>query len=139
MSPAFLLDTNILAEPLRPVPNPAIMLKLKEFESQLAIPAVVWHEMWFGCHRLQQSPRRKAIEKYLLEVVVPSMPILPYDTAASEYHAEERARLSLLGKTPSFADGQIAAIAHANGLTVVTLNLSDFQEFRDLQIEDWQA
>ena len=139
MRPAFLLDTNILAEPLRPAPNPTIMLKLQEFESQLAIPAIVWHEMWYGCYRLQQSTRRTAIERYLLEVVAPSMPILPYDSAASEYHAEERTRLSRLGKTPSFADGQITAIAHANGLTLVTLNLSDFQEFRELQIEDWQA
>jgi tRNA(fMet)-specific endonuclease VapC len=95
--------------------------------------------MWFGCRLLQQSNRRTAIEKYLLEVIAPSMPILPYDSAASEYQAEERARLSRLGKTPSFADGQIAAIAHANGLTLATLSLSNFQEFRGLQIEDWQA
>lgn len=139
MKPAFLLDTNILAEPLRPAPNPVVLLKLEEFESQLAIPAIVWHEMWFECHRLPQSTRRSAIERYLLDVVAPSMPILPYDSAASEYHAVERARLSRLGKTPSFADGQIAAIAHANELILVTLNRADFEAFHGLVVEDWRA
>ena len=65
------------------------------------------------------------------------MPILPYDTLAAEYHAAERARLAGLGKTPSFVDGQIAAVAHANELVLVTVNLSDFREFRDVQLEDW--
>jgi len=139
VKPGFLLDTNILAEPLRPAPHPEIMVKIKEFESQLAIPAVVWHEMWFGCRRLPQSVRRTAIERYLLEVVAPSMPILPYDSAAAEYHAVERARLERLGKKPSFADGQIAAIAHANELTLVTLNRADFEGFQGIAVEDWQA
>ena len=137
MKPAYLLDTNILAEPLSPAPNPAVLAKLKEFESQLAIPAVVWHEMWFGFERLPKSARRSAIEIFLLEVVALSMPILPYDSRATEYHAAERARLAGLGKTPSFADGQIAAIAYTSDLTLVTFNLADFLEFKDLKVTDW--
>jgi tRNA(fMet)-specific endonuclease VapC len=137
MKLAFLLDTNVLAEPLRPAPNPTVLSKLKEFENQLAIPSIAWHEMWFGCQRLPTSARRKVIEKYLLEVVAGSLPILPYDSQAAEYHAAERVRLAGIGKTPSFADGQIAAIAHANDLILVTFNLADFVEFRDIQVKTW--
>lgn len=139
MKPVYLLDTNILAEPLRPAPDPAVLEKLKEHESQLAISAVVWHEMWFGCARLPKSIRRAAVEKYLWEVIAPSMPILPYDSRAAEYHAAERARLAGLGKTPSFVDGQIASVAYVNELVLVTFNLADFREFKDLNITNWRS
>lgn len=137
MTLAYLLDTNILAEPLRPSPNGRVIEKLKAHDQQLAIPSIAWHEMWFGCNRLPNSNRRSVIERYLLEVIAPSMPVLPYDILAAEYHAAERARLASLGKTPSFPDGQIAAIAHANELILVTFNLSDFRDFREIQVEDW--
>jgi tRNA(fMet)-specific endonuclease VapC len=55
------------------------------------------------------------------------MPIIPYDARAAEHHAAERARLIGLGKTPSFADGQIAAVSYVNELVLVTFNLADFQ------------
>ena len=65
------------------------------------------------------------------------MTILPYDRPAAEWHAAERARLGLAGQTPPFADGQIAAVAQVNGLTLVTANISDFQNLRGLRVEDW--
>lgn len=83
------------------------------------------------------SQKRERIEQYLREVIEPHLPILPYTQEAAAYHAEERARLTSEGKPPSFADGQIAAIAKVNGLIIVTANVSDYQNFRDLVIEDW--
>ncbi len=65
------------------------------------------------------------------------MLILPYDERAAEWHAKERARLSLKGRTPSFVDGQIAAIAKVNGLVLVTRNTTDFKSFSKLVIENW--
>ena len=65
------------------------------------------------------------------------MLILPYDDRAAEWHAKERARLSVKGSTPSFVDGQIAAIAQVNGLILVTRNIDDFKPFDGLKIENW--
>jgi tRNA(fMet)-specific endonuclease VapC len=45
--------------------------------------------------------------------------------------------LSEIGLTPAFADGQIAAVASTNQLILVTRNLKDFINFRDLTIENW--
>ncbi|MGD1919709.1 MAG: hypothetical protein ACFCAD_12935 [Pleurocapsa sp.] len=42
-----------------------------------------------------------------------------------------------IGKTPAFADGQIAAIAYTNDLIVVTNNVSDFVNFQKIEIENW--
>ena len=128
----------IFSEPLRPTPNANIMANLAQWEGQIAIPSIVWHELWFGCQRLAVSVKRTAIERYLTEVVRPSMPILPYDAAAAQWHAAERVRLTAAGKTLAFADGQIAAIAATTRLTLVTINVTDFTGFSTIQVVNWQ-
>ncbi len=138
MTLRFLLDTNILAEPLRPRPNVLILDRLKRHEEEIAIASVVWHEMWFGCYRLPASARRAAIEAYLIRVVAPAVPILPYDREAAAWHARERARLAAAGKTPPFADGMIAAVASTNNLELITFNLDDFRAFEGLRCINWQ-
>ena len=137
MSLAWLLDTNAISEPLRPAPNGHMLRRIEKNEGQIAIAAVVWHELLYGCRRLPKSKRRDAIEQYLFDVVRPTMPILPYDAQAAQWHAAERARLAQAGRPPSFADGQIAAIAAVNDLTLVTANLSDFANFRELKMINW--
>ena len=138
MSLRYLLDTNILSEPLRPRPNPRILDRLRRNQEELATAAIVWHELLFGCYRLPTSAKRAAVEDYLFQVVAPSIPILPYDEGAADWHAAERARLVSTGKTPSFADGQIAASARVNDLILVTLNTADYAGFQELTIEDWR-
>ena len=65
------------------------------------------------------------------------MVILPYDERAADWHATERARLSSLGQTPPFVEGQIAAIASVNGLVLVTRNTSDYKLFSGLKVKNW--
>ena len=137
MSVRFLLDTNIVSEPLRLYPNPRLLEQLRLHRSEIAITAVTWHELWYGCHRLPASVKRTQIEDYLNENVAVSMPVLPYDGRAAEWHAAERARLAATGKTSSYADGQIAAVAATNELTLVTLNVSHYREFETLVMADW--
>ncbi|MCC6189369.1 MAG: type II toxin-antitoxin system VapC family toxin [Anaerolineales bacterium] len=137
MSARFLLDTNIVSEPLRPRPSATVLRQLQAHEAEIAVAAVVWHELWFGCRRLPPGAKRSAIEDFLDEVVGATMPVLPYEARAAEWHAAERARLMAAGKTPAFADGQIAAVAITNGLILVTRNLPDFADFEDLQTVDW--
>ncbi len=59
------------------------------------------------------------------------------DEGAATWHAQERARLEALGRPAPFVDGQIAAIAHANQLVLVTLNTKDFASYKDLTVETW--
>ncbi len=137
MSLKYLLDTNVVSEPLRPKPQHGVIRKMCRHEDEIAISSVVWHELRFGAERLPPSHRREVIVQYLDDVVLATMPILDYDRGAAEWHARERARLTSRGETPSFADGQIAAIAHVNDLTLVTFNDSDFRRFHELRVVSW--
>jgi tRNA(fMet)-specific endonuclease VapC len=65
--------------------------------------------------------------------------MLPYDGPAAEWHGRERARLVAAGVTPSFPDGQIAAIARTQGLVVITANHDDFKHFDGIEIQSWRG
>jgi len=132
----YLLDTNVLSEVMRPVPDPAVMDRMAAAGDSVATCAPVWHEIQFGRARLPAGKRRRAIDT-ILEAMSAVLVILPYDAAAAAWHARERARLVRLGKAPPFVDGQIAAIAAANDLVLVTRNLRDVAGFAGLDIESW--
>lgn len=133
----FLLDSNVISEPMKPKPNPKVIEKLSRYAGKTATATVVWHELLFGLNRLPESKKRRELERYLREEVKAKLPFLPYNTAAATWHASERARLVNIGRTPPFADSQIAAIAKANNLILVTNNVADYANFKDLQVENW--
>jgi len=135
----YLLDTSIVSSPASKTPNPEIVRRLDEHGHECAIAAPVWHELTYGYRRLPRGKRRAALETYLHDVVQASFPILPYDEVAAAWHGRERARLEALGRPAPYADGQIAAIAHTNGLVLVTVNARDFARFRGLEVENWSV
>ncbi|MEQ9498801.1 MAG: type II toxin-antitoxin system VapC family toxin [Deltaproteobacteria bacterium] len=135
----FLLDTNVVSEPVSASPNPKVIKRLTAHGAACAIPAPVWHELVFGAARLRRGKRKTALEDYLGKVVQATFPILPYDSDAAGWHAAERARLERAGRAAPFVDGQIAAIAHTEGLILVTANPKDFARFGELDVVDWAA
>ena len=137
MSARYLLDSNILSEPLRPSPNARVLARLDAASGQLALPTIVWHELSYGAARLAHSRRREQLERYLARVILPAMALFPYDQEAAEWHAKERARLEKRGAPPTFVDGQIAAIAATRGLVLVSRNVRDFERFEGLELENW--
>jgi tRNA(fMet)-specific endonuclease VapC len=92
--------------------------------------------LWYGCCRLRPSTKGAVIEAYQEDVTARTIPILPYHQRAASWHAEKRARLAQIGRTPSFADGQIAAIAATNGLSLLMFNRDAYVAIQGLRLED---
>jgi tRNA(fMet)-specific endonuclease VapC len=69
--------------------------------------------------------------------VLASFAVLAYEEDAAHWHGIERARLEGLGKPAPYVDGQIAAIAFVNELTLVTANVKDFTRFKGIEVENW--
>lgn len=135
----YLLDTSVLSEPLKLVPDKSVIFMLEKRQHEIVTAAPIWHELQYGCRRLPRSRKREVIEIFLADVVRKNMLILPYDDRAAEWHAKERARLSKKGKPPPFVDGQIAAITKVNDLILVTRNIVDFKSFSGLKSENWHG
>ena len=75
----FLLDTSVVSEPLKPEPSRAILRRLSEHEGEIAIPAPVWYELRCGCLQLARLQHKKAVERYIEDVVAACFPVLEYD------------------------------------------------------------
>jgi tRNA(fMet)-specific endonuclease VapC len=133
----YLLDTNALSEVIRPKPSAPFLRRFRAHETELAIAAVTWHEALFGMARLPEGKRRSTIFSFLHEVVLATMAVIPYDQAAADWHARERARLGTRGRTVPYADGQIAGIAAVGSFTLVTANVRDFEPFSGVMVIDW--
>jgi len=128
----FLLDTNILSEPLRPQPNLTVIQRLTDQGEELSTASIVYHEMLLAVGACL-SRRQQTIIAYL-QRKSKQTDFLPYDAAAN-WHAAERA--GLVHWANRYLDGQIAAIAVVNDLILVTNNTSDYADFQNLQLQNW--
>ncbi|MCH9696780.1 MAG: type II toxin-antitoxin system VapC family toxin [Gammaproteobacteria bacterium] len=133
----YLLDSNILSEPARLKPDMHVMQQFANHDGDCATAAIVWHELMYGCELLQSSKRKTQLQSYLEMLLTNGLIILPFDQAAASWYAKERARLQRKGNTCAYADGEIAAIAVSQDLTLVTRNTKDFSNFRNLNLENW--
>lgn len=132
----WLLDTNIISEAIKPIPDSNVINNLTLYSYQIAIAAPVWHELNYGLLRLPDGKRKDMVKKYL-ENVVSTLTILPYDDVAAKCHAELRSIAQAKGQIIPFVDEQIAAIAISHNLTLVTRNLQDYRMIEDLKISNW--
>ena len=133
----YLLDANTLSEQARPRPQAQLLARLRMHQGQLATATVVLHELAFGVELLPEGAKRAHLSRWLHEAQRSDLELLAYDEQAALWHARERARLQLAGRPAPFVDGQIAAIAATNDLTLVTRNVRDFQRFDGLRVTDW--
>jgi tRNA(fMet)-specific endonuclease VapC len=134
---SYLLDSNILSEPARLKPDDKVLQQLANHDGEYATAAIVWHELVYGCELLAASKRKKQLQSYLDMLLINGLIVLPYDQAAADWYAKERARLQRQGLTCAYADGEIAAIAVTQKLTLVTRNTQDFQNFQNLALQNW--
>jgi tRNA(fMet)-specific endonuclease VapC len=133
----YILDTNIISEINKKIPNKFVVSKMNLYQREVATAVTVIHELLYGCYRLPtESKKRVFLLNYIVQIPL-KMPVLNYDLKSAQYHAQERARLSQIGLTPAFIDGQIASIAVTNNLIIVTNNVDDFVNFKGLVIENW--
>jgi len=125
----FLLDTNVISEPMRPRPSAAV---LRWFETcdpaDLFLSAVTIGELVAGIRRLASSARRRALEQWLEEVVVAQFQgrILAFDVEAAWRWGVLVAQATTLGRPRPAIELQIAAIAAHHGLVLVSRNAADF-------------
>lgn len=131
----YLLDTNTC---IRVLTNRATTLvdRWKRTQpSQVRLCSVVKAELLFGAEK--SSKRELAQQKLLL--FFSRFKSMHFDDAAAYTYGVIRAALEKQGQPIGPNDMLIAAIAIANGLTLVTHNTAEFSRVSGLLVEDWET
>ena len=123
----FLVDANVLSEPTRPSPRPAVVAWLRRHEPAIAVDPVILGEIRFGILLLPRGRRRGRLERWFDEGVR-KLHCLPWEAETGLRWAELLARLRASGRAMPIKDSLIAATALVNRLAVATRNVTDFEK-----------
>ena len=127
-------DTNTCVEYLRhgAASKVAARLKLAPVGS-VALCSVVIAGLLDGARR-STNP---AVTRAQVPAFTSPFPSLPFDDPAAEAYGRLRAHLAATGQLIGPYDLEIASIALATGLVVVTHNTKEFGRVPGLVVEDW--
>ncbi|WP_323041535.1 type II toxin-antitoxin system VapC family toxin [Gemmobacter sp.] len=126
----FLIDTNVISELMRATPAPSVLSWFSTQDpSTLYLSAVTEAELRTGIAILPAGQRREGLRAALDATIAEDFEgrILPFDTDAAKTYAEIAAGRRSVGRPIADADCQIAAIARAAGMPVITRNTRDFE------------
>lgn len=130
----YLLDTNVCIVYLKGQ-NSHLKQKLDNILlSEIAVCSVVKGELFYGSLRSANPERNLRLQQEFLSQFLS----LPFDDQSAVVFGEIRAQLAAKGTPIGAYDLQIAAIALANNLILVTHNTKEFSRIPQLQSEDWE-
>ncbi|MEZ5608247.1 MAG: type II toxin-antitoxin system VapC family toxin [Burkholderiaceae bacterium] len=142
MSGGFLLDTNVLSELMRESPAPEVLGWFAgQTASQLHTSAITKAEILAGIAVLPAGKRRDALARAGQQVFKDDFRgrCIEFGSDSAEHYALVRAQRKRAGKPIHTEDAQIAAIALAAQLQLVTRNTKDFDGIDGLElINPWQ-
>lgn len=131
----YLLDTNVCIIYLKGR-DVNVKHRLETIPTQdIAVCSIVKAELCFGAMKSANPERNFALQQLFLSQFVS----LSFDDLAATTFGVIRAQLEARGISIGAYDLQIAAIALANNLTLVTHNVREFKRVEGLQVEDWQS
>jgi tRNA(fMet)-specific endonuclease VapC len=131
----YLLDTNVCIRYLTGR-APRVLQRLHATPPHdVAVCSVVKAELYYGAMKTRDPQRTLAQQDAFLSLFV----FLPFDDYAAREFGRIRVELAVQGTPIGPYDLQIAAIALANGLTLVTHNALEFRRVAGLRIEDWET
>ncbi|MFH1351043.1 MAG: type II toxin-antitoxin system VapC family toxin [Pseudomonadota bacterium] len=129
----YLLDTNVVSYWMRG--DEKLIKKIRSHKpSDLSICTITLAEIYYG---IEKSPFKRIERRNKIESIYSQLEIYPFDDLAARKYSIIRTQLEKDGKLISERDLQIASIAMANKLIVVTHNVKEFKRIVNLDVEDW--
>jgi hypothetical protein len=124
----FLLDTNIISEPVKPQPNPKVLAWLEGSDELLFhLSVLTLGEIRKGIDSLAASSRRTGLEAWLSHDLLVRFAgrILDVDQKVADRWGRMSGRARIENRSIPAVDGLLAATALHHNLTLVTRNAKD--------------
>lgn len=128
-----LLDTNAVVALLGSRLSPIARRVRQENPDDVAISAIVAHELYDGAFKSRQSSRNLTLVDQL------QFPIVEFTREDARRAGEIRALMAIRGTAIGPYDVLIAGQAAARDLVLVTHNTRKFARVPGLRIEDWEG
>ncbi|GLI25710.1 hypothetical protein GGQ86_002409 [Xanthobacter flavus] len=137
----ILLDTNVISEAMKPVPDDTVRAWLDEQAAEtLYLSSVTIAELLYGIGALPAGKRKDRLTEALDGVMeLFADRVLPFDIAAARRYADHAVKARAAGKGFPTPDGYIAAIAASRGFTVATRDTSAFDAAGVAVINPWNV
>ncbi len=131
----YLLDTNVCIKLLNKN-NIAVVNELKKHQpEEIYLSTIVQFELYYGAYKSSRIDQNLAkLERFLSQFT-----ILPFDEISAKIAGKLRTELNKLGTPIGVYDLQIASIALAHNLILVTHNIKEFSRVKNLKYEDWEV
>ena len=136
----IVLDTNVLAEPLRLSPALKCISWLNEQAAEtLYITTITYAELWAGILRLPEGKRKKELATRIASVLdLFKQRTLSFDVSAAQQLGPIVARTLKAGRAAQAPDAYIAACAAAHGFAIATRNTKHFEHAGVAVVNPWQ-
>ncbi|MGA2590777.1 MAG: type II toxin-antitoxin system VapC family toxin [Bryobacteraceae bacterium] len=137
----FLLDTNVISEWVRPLPDPNVIAWLAEAdEDRVFLSVTSFAEVRQGIELLPDGRRRDRLTLWLTEELPARFEgrILPIDRRIAEAWGVVTVRGRKAGVTLGSMDAFFAATAETHSLTLVTRNVKDFAALGIRLLDPWE-
>jgi tRNA(fMet)-specific endonuclease VapC len=132
----LLLDTNILSEPLRRIPNRKVFARLGAHAGNFAACIITLEEIRYGATLLASAAE---FWRRVEDEIIPLARWIPVDKDIAIVAADLRAGLYKRGQTVGTSDCLIAATALVHDCVLVTRNTNHFKRMPGLHLENWFA
>ena len=133
---AYVLDTNIVSEFMRPNPNFETICWAQDHIDDVLITTVTIMELRYGIMKLPEG-KRKIKLKSALDAIMKDCKerVLDFDSFSAYLCASLRHKAQSVGRVPQISDCMIAAICKRNDAALVTHNVKDF-DYLDIEVID---
>ncbi|MEJ8857106.1 PIN domain-containing protein [Variovorax robiniae] len=137
----IILDTNVLSQPSRQVPEAAVIAWLsRQRPDDLCATSINVMELLDGVMRLPQGARRRSIEAANTAVIATlAGRVHAFDEAAAAACAEVMNKARKTGFIVGLADGMIGGIASLHGCSIATQDEAPFNAMGLHVINPWTA
>lgn len=126
----ILLDTNVVSETMRPIPDRHVIEWLNRNESSsLFISTITIAEINYGLALLESGQRRTDLEGRFRRFISEGFDqrVVGFDRSAADEYGKMMAGRRIMGRPLSSLDGQIGAICRVRGFALATRNERDFE------------